>query len=245
MNLRKRKIQKLMLLFSLTTFLLSAAMINAHAKDGQIPTGISSRKQKVQVTAGKEFELKVRMAPGNADDDFLTWEIVSGEKYVRFEDRDLRDDEVELIAMKAGTAKVQCSIPGTDEKVTFTVKVKKAPKAAKKIKACGRLNRTVEKGDDFELKVKKYPGLKDRQLKWSIQDTDIVTFDERIHTGDDMEFEARKAGTATITCTNKKTKQKISFIIKVTDKYDRDDDHRGHDHRDDDDWDDDWDDDDD
>lgn len=224
MNLRKRKFQKLMFLFALTTFLLSAAMINASAKDGLIPTGISSRKQTVQVTAGKEFELKVKTAPRNADDDFLTWEIVSGEKYICFEDRDLHDDEVDLIALKAGTAKVQCSILGTDEKVTFTVKVKKAPKTAKKIKAYGNLKRTVEKGDDFELKVKKYPGLKDRNLKWSIQDTEIITFDEYKHTGDDMEFRALKTGTTTITCTNKKTKQKISFTIKVSDRYDWDDD---------------------
>jgi len=235
MNLRKRKFQKLMFLFSLTTFLLSAAMINANAKDGQIPTGIRSRKQMVQVTAGREFELKVRMSPRNADDDFLTWEIVSGEKYICFEDRDLHDDEVDLIALKAGTAKVQCSISGTDEKVTFTVKVKKAPKAAKRIKAYGNLNRTVERGDDFELKVKKYSGLKDRHLKWSIQDTEIITFDEYKHTGDDMDFRALKNGTTTITCTNKKTKQKISFTIQVTDRHGWDDD----DWDDDNDWDDD------
>jgi len=241
MNLRKRKFQKMMFLFGLMAFLLSAALINVRAKDGQMPAGIRARKQTVQVNAGKEFELKVKMAPRNADDAFLTWEIVSGEKYVRFEDIDLRDDEVDLIALKAGTAKVQCSITGTDEKVTFTVKVKKAPKPAKKIKAYGKLNRTVEMGDDFELKVKKYPGLKDKQLKWSIQDTDIITFDERKHTGDDMEFRALKVGTTTITCTNKKTKQKISFTIKVIDRLDR-----GYDDWDDDDWDDnDWDDDDD
>lgn len=236
----------MMFLFSLMAFLLSAATINVSAKDGQMPAGIRARKQTVQVTAGKEFELKVRMAPRNAEDDFLTWEIVSGEKCVRFEDRDLRDDEVDLIALKAGTAKVQCSISGTEEKVTFTVKVKKAPKAAKEIKAYGRLNRTIEKGDDFELKVKKYHGLKDKQLKWSIEDTDIVTFDERKHTGDDMEFRARKTGTTTITCTNKKTKQKITFTIKVTDRLDWDaddwDDDDRHDDWDDD-RDDDWDDD--
>ncbi len=97
---------------------------------------------------------------------------------MRFDDDDRSDDEIELRARKKGTAKITCSIRGTKKKVTFTVKVREAKTPQKKIKIYGPATRTVESGDDFELKIKKYRGLKDRYLQWSIQDPDVIRFDD-------------------------------------------------------------------
>ena len=183
-------------------------------------------KATVTVTAGKEFELKVKMNPLKAEDDYLTWKIIKGSSIVKFADNDRTDDEIELKALKAGTAKIRCQIKGTGKKVTFTVKVKKAPAAAKKISAKGSLNKTVEVGDDFDLEVKKYSGLKNKYLKWTIKNTKLLRFDDNDNKGNEVELIARKKGKTTVTCTNTQTKQKITFTVTVVPDYDddRDDD---------------------
>lgn len=200
----------LMVLFTLT--------VSALADDTGIrPKKITAvGKKSVTVTAGSEFSLKVRTTPYNADDDFLKWTITSGSKYVQFDDDDRNDDDIELIARKKGTAKVTCSIRGTKKKVTFTVKVKAAKTPAKKIKIYGPASRTVEAGDDFELKIKKYRGLSDRDLKWSISDTSVIRFDDDDTSDDEVEFYAKKIGKTTITCTNTKTGQSVTFKVKVS-----------------------------
>lgn len=169
-------------------------------------------KQTVTVYAGQDFELKVKMTPKNAEDDYLRWKILSGSKYIRFDDDDRSDDEIEMRALKVGTAKVRCYIKGTSKKVDFTVTVKKAQK---KITAAVKTSRTVRVGQDFDLEVNKYAGLKDRYLKWSIGNKKIVRFDDDERVGDEVEFRAIKAGKTTVTCTNTKTNQKITFSIKV------------------------------
>lgn len=169
-------------------------------------------KQTVTVYAGQEFELKVKMTPKNAEDDYLRWKILSGSKYIRFDDNDRNDDEIEMKALKVGTAKVRCYIKGTSKKVDFTIKVKKAQK---KITVAVKTSRTVRVGHDFDLEVNKYAGLKDRYLKWSIGNKKIVRFDDDERVGDEVEFRAIKVGKTTVTCTNTKTNQKVTFSIKV------------------------------
>lgn len=177
-------------------------------------------KKSIAVYTGEEFELKVKMASRYADDDALKWKIVSGSEYVRFTDDDRNDDEIELKAIKVGTAKIRCKIKGTLQEVNFTVRVKKSPQ---KIRPSGRTKRTVEVGDDFELEVKKFSGLKERYLTWSIDDMSIVHFDDDDCTGDDMEFRAIKPGTAKITCTNTVVNQKVTFTVTVVNDNEDDD----------------------
>lgn len=229
---RKPSFKNVLFLLAFMATLLFAGTLSASADDDIKPKRISPVKRSVTVTAGKEFELKVRKSPSKADEDYLYWSIISGKSYVRFEDSDRTDDEVELKAVKAGTAKLRCRIRGTKKSVTFTVKVKSAPK---KIYTVGSRTKKVEAGDDFELKIKKYSGLKDKYLKWSIKNSKIVRFEDRDRTGDEVEFEARRPGTTTITCRNVLTRQSVTYTIKVVpDDDDRDDDDDDDDDRDDD-----------
>lgn len=217
-------IWKLLLLLPLILVTLFFAAGSANADDDHIkPKKITAIGNKtITVTVGQEFDLKVRTTPTNADDDYLRWKIVKGSKYVKFEDNDRSDDEIELIAQKTGTAKVRCTIKGTNKKVTFTVKVKAATANTKKISIKGKSARTVEVGDDFELKIKKYSGLKDKYLKWTIKDTSIIRFDDDDRTDDEVEFKAKKTGKTTITCTNTKTDQSVTFTVTVVPDYDDD-----------------------
>lgn len=54
------------------------------------------------------------------------------------------------------------------DKCSFTGGVK--TKASKK--------RTIEKGNDFELKVRKASAIRERDLNWKIKNTDVVRFDD-------------------------------------------------------------------
>lgn len=198
-----------------------ASRVSARAGDDVKPTGIYAVGSKtVTVTAGSEVELKVRTEPADADDDYLNWSIVSGSQYVAF-DSENKDDEIELKALKAGTAKIRCTIRGTQKRVTFTVKVEKAQE---KITAAVSKKKTVELGDDFELKITKYPGLKNKDLKWTIGNSKILNFENSVKTGDEVEFVAVRTGKTTVTCKNTKTSQKVRFVITVTEDLDDDDD---------------------
>lgn len=209
---------RLAVLIALTCFTFFTAALQAGARSYIKPKTVSALTSKsLTMTVGQEKELKVKTSPYNADDNYLQWKIVSGSQYVRFEDDDLHDDDIDVRALKAGTAKVRCYIKGnTSKKVTFTIKVKAAAKDTSTITRVGEASRTVYVGDDFELKVKKSAGLSDRYLQWTIKNDDIVRFEDFYEdTGDDVEFWAQKAGTTTITCTNTKTKKKVTFTIKV------------------------------
>ena len=77
--------------------------------------------------------------------------------------------------------------------------------------------RTVTKGKTFELKAYTTPkGCEDNYLVWSIKNTSIVKFEDADHTGDDMDFVAKKKGTTTITCRIKGTsiKRTCKVIVK-------------------------------
>lgn len=171
---------------------------------------ISSRSR--TVTAGSDFDLKVRMTPSYADENKLSWRIVKGSSYVRFDDDDRYDDEMEFTARRAGKAVIRCQIRGTNKYVDFNVTVK-AP--SYKISRVGSSTKYVRAGRDFELKVKKSDGLSDRYLRWTIANRSIVAFDDDDRTGDDVEFRARRKGTTKVTCKNTKTGKSITYTIRV------------------------------
>ena len=128
--------------------------VSAKAKKPTKITAVS--KKTISVTAGKQFELKVK---ANGNDNYLYWTITKGKDIVKFDDRDRSDDDIDLIAKKAGTAKVVCRIKGTNKKITFTVKVKKLSKvfyiSASKAKSIAFKNAGVSASKVKRLKVER------------------------------------------------------------------------------------------
>lgn len=152
----------------------------------------------VTKNVGDEFELKVRKSKGLSDKE-LDWSIEDDTIVTFFNDYELHDDEIDFLALKAGTTKVTCKIKnasGSNTSITFTVTVKKT---AGTIASRGALTKTVRVGDDFDLEVRK-TGVRDNQLKWEIADHKIVSFDDYDIYDDEVEFRARKVGTTTVTC---------------------------------------------
>ena len=145
-----------------------------HADDDDIrPAAVKITTPKKTVFAGSVFELKARMTPAKADDDFLYWSIVGTKGIVQLE-KDRTDDDIKIKALRAGTTKVRCQIRGTQKYSIATITVKKPTYAFSRV---GSATKTVEVGDDFELRVKRSGGLSDNDLKWSIKNRNIVRFD--------------------------------------------------------------------
>jgi len=223
-----KKITKKLLVFMLlfATFTTSAITVNADNDDIRPSKIMKIICTDSSIKVGDEFELKARTNPYDADDDYLRWSIVGKKGIVRFEDIDNNDDEVEFVALKAGTTKIRCSIKGKSKKYSKTIKIKvKKAEKSKKISRIGAKTITVEAGDDFDLEVKKGKGVKERDLKWSIKNTSIVDFDDDYNDrqGDDVDLYALKAGTTVVTCKNTKTGTVIRYTVKVV-NYDVDDD---------------------
>lgn len=200
-------------IFCLIMLLLTAAGLSVCAgAAGVKPTSVTAvGPLNRTMTVGQEMDLEVRTTPQNADDHQLRWKIVSGSKCVAFQDRDTNDDEIEIRAKKAGTAKIQCSINGaSDQKVTFKITVKKTALKAKSTK-----KKTIYVGDDAELKVSSNAPA--QNLKWSIASKykKIVAFEDYNRYGDDIDVIGLKAGTAKVVCTNTLTKQKVTFTVVV------------------------------
>lgn len=206
-----KKVKKCGIVLGMILILTGSLGILAGAK-GPKPTGISALGVlKRTMIVGHDMDLKVKMSPKNADEDQLRWKIVSGSQYVMFEDRDLYDDDVEILAKKAGKAKVQCYINGNKkQKVTFQITVKDAA-----FEPVNEKKKTVNVGDEVELEV--VSNARNRDLKWSIpaKYKKIVAFDDHDVYGDDIEVIGLQAGTAKVHCTNTVTKQKVTFTVVV------------------------------
>ena len=169
------------------------------------------------VTAGKEFELAVRKN-GSFSDSNIKWSIGDA-SIVRFDDDDRYDDEIELRGVKAGTTKVTAHNRLTGGKVVYTIKVKE-PSGSVYISRVGSKTKTMENDDDLELRVTKGSGLKNSQIKWSIGNINILRFEDGDNLGTEVEVEARRTGTTTVTAKNLKTGGEIVYTIKVVPEYD-------------------------
>jgi phage-related protein len=86
---------------------------------------------------------------------------------------------------------------------------------SKLIGRIGSSTKTVYKGNDFELEVRKGKKVKDNNIKWSIGNTSIVKFDDNDRTDDEIELRAIKAGTTKVTAKNLLTGGKIVYTVKV------------------------------
>lgn len=213
-----RKIFTVLLAFAILTCSLGTASILAD--DDVKPVKVTIAKSSRTLHVGDVIELKAKTYPYDADDDYLRWSIVGDKGIVKFHDNDRYDDDIKIKGLKTGVTKIACYIKGTSQKAYVTVTVKEP---AYTIKRVGKAVRTIESGDDFELKVRKSGGLRESQLKWSIKNTKIVKFDDNDRYGTEVEFKARRTGTTTITCTNTKTKKTITYTVKVVPDDDDDD----------------------
>lgn len=170
------------------------------------------------VNPGQEFELKVNHGRG-LDDDQIKWTI-SNVNVVKFADDDKFDDDIELKAVKAGTAKVTANNLATGGKLVYTITVK-AKSQGFWIERVGKAKRYVESDDDIELKVRKGAGLKNNQIKWSSSNTNLLRFENGKNLGQEVELEARgKTGTVKVTAKNLKTGGKIVYTVVITPDYD-------------------------
>ncbi len=170
------------------------------------------------VKVGQEFELEVNHGRGLSDDQ-IKWTI-GNNKIVKFDDDDRFDDEVELKAIKAGTAKVTANNLETGGKLVYTITVK-AKNPGVWIERVGKAKRYIESDDDLELKVRKGAGLKNNQIKWTISNTNLMRFEDGDNIGQEVEVEAKgKTGTVKVTAHNQKTGGKIVYTVKVTYDYD-------------------------
>lgn len=180
-------------------------------------------KKKRSIIKGKIFELEVDK-PESVKDKNLTWSIKDS-SIVTFAGKERHDDDIKFKALKAGTTKIICRNTKTDKKINFKITVKNVKKTIKAsyqnktICAKGSLKRSIRVNGELELEVKKTKGkgVKDRQLKWTVEDSSVLAFedmDDGIY-DDEMEFVGIKPGKTTVTCTNTANKEKVTFTITV------------------------------
>lgn len=211
----KRRMKQFVIALVIAATAFGTGSISAQAGDNGKPKKVSIAKSTKKVSQGKEFEIKAKVSPKDAEDDYIRWEIVSGKKYVKFEDRDRTGDEMDFIAVKPGKAKIRCYVQGKNKKkygdtITVTVTKKKSDYSLKKV---GKSVKYEEVGDDFDLEVKKGRSIKSSYLKWKISDSSILSFAEKKKTGTEVEFYAKKTGTAKVTCTCTKGKAKGKKVV--------------------------------
>ena len=140
---------------------------------------------------------------------------------------------MEFISLKPGKAKIRCYVAGKDKTKygdTITVNVTKN-KGNYTLSKSGSSVKYEEAGDDFDLEVRKGSSIRASQLKWKISDKSILSFAGVRKTGTEVEFYAKKEGTAKVTCicTGGKAKgKKVVYTVKVVgtdyDDYDEYDD---------------------
>lgn len=175
--------------------------------------GNSTKNMKV----GKSLELEVDKGSRVKDSD-LWWSVSSGTSVVKITSSDRSDEDITIKALKAGTAKVRCKNDRTGGSLYYTIKVTK--QGTSTISRVGSATKTVELGDDIDVKVTKGSGLSNSDITWSIEDTSILRFEDGVKSGTAVEVEAIKLGTTTVTAKNLHTGGKIVYTIKVVPEYD-------------------------
>jgi aspartate 1-decarboxylase len=86
---------------------------------------------------------------------------------------------------------------------------------AKYIGTIGSTTKTVYKGDDFEIEVRKGTQVRDNDIRWSIGNTSIVKFDDDDRTDDEIELRAVGTGTTKVTAKNLLTGGTLTYTVKV------------------------------
>lgn len=162
----KRAAKQALIVLLVVMAVIGTGNISAQADYNWKPKKVSIAQSAKKVSQGKEFEIRAKVTPIDAEDDYIRWEIISGKKYVKFEDRDRTGDEMDFIAVKPGKAKIRCYVQGKSKKkygdtITVTVTKKKSDYSLAKV---GESVKYVEAWDDFDLEVKKGSSIKNSQL---------------------------------------------------------------------------------
>jgi len=168
------------------------------------------------VNKGSDFELAVKLG-GAIGENSVKWSIADT-SIVGYDDDDRYDNEMEFYAKKAGTTKITANNLKTGGKIVYTVKVKAPSKYY--ISRVGNATKTVEAGDDIELRVSKGSGLANDQIKWSVSNTNLLRFEDGDRIGTEVEVEAKRTGTAKVYAKNLHTGGQITYTIKIVPDYD-------------------------
>lgn len=166
----------------------------------------------------REFELRVKKGDALKGSQ-IKWTI-GNTNIVRFDDDDRYGVEVELESKKAGTTKVTAHNLQTGGKIVYTITVK-STLGKYNIGRVGNATKYVETYDDIELEVRKGASLRNDQIKWSIADTSLLSFEDGDNIGREVELNSKgKTGTTKVTAHNLHTGGKIVYTVKVTYDYD-------------------------
>ena len=170
------------------------------------------------VAPNKEFELRVKKGDALKGSQ-IKWTI-SNTNIVRFDDDDRFGVDIELEAVKAGTAKVTANNLATGGKIVYTINVKSSL-GPYNMAMVGKAAKYVGTYDDIELEVKKGASLRNDQIKWTIADTSLLSFENGINIGREVELESKgKSGSTKVTAHNLHTGGKIVYTVKVSPEYD-------------------------
>ncbi len=173
------------------------------------------------VQSGSVFEMHVLTTPREAEDDMLHWSITDGEGVVEFEEYKwvYEGDDMEFIAVKPGVAEICCEIVGTDIAAYATVTVEDSGEPTGSILRVGDENVYVEVGREIELSVKRDPSVWERDLKWHIEDEEILRLEEKREENDDeMEFVGLTTGITRVACENTANGDVVIFVVEVVER---------------------------
>ena len=83
-----------------------------------------------------------------------------------------------------------------------------------KIGRVGSATKTIYEGGELDLEVRKGKGLREKDIKWTISNTNILGYDDDRY-DDELEVRALKTGTTKVTAKNLVTGGKIVYTVKV------------------------------
>jgi len=165
---------------------------------------------------GAEFDLAVKLG-GKINENKVKWTI-GNTAIVGYDDDDRYDNEMEFYAKKAGTTKITAKNLLTGGSIIYNVTVK-GPGAYNLVKI-GNLTKTVEVGDDLDVKVSKGASLRTDQINWTVGNPSILGFENGDTVGTAVEVVGLKAGTTKLYANNAHTGKYLVYTIKVVPDYD-------------------------
>ena len=165
---------------------------------------------------GAEFELAVKLG-GKINENKVKWTI-GNTAIVGYDDDDRYDNEMEFYAKKAGTTKITAKNLLTGGSIIYNVTVK-GPGPYNLVKV-GNLTKTVEVGDDLDVKVSKGASLRADQINWTVGDPSILGFENGDTVGTEVEVVGLQEGTTKLYANNAHTGKYLVYTIKVVPDYD-------------------------
>ena len=78
--------KKILFAAALAVSLIALPVSVVKADNDVKPKKVSVTPKKIEVTAGQEFELKAKLTPKDAEEDYLVWSIVKGKNVIAFDE---------------------------------------------------------------------------------------------------------------------------------------------------------------